>query len=205
MMKHRVRLEMLHERHAPALHQAGNDPDIWRYLPGQAFRTLADSRAWVLNALDDYHRGKRIPYAIVEAESSYAIGSTSFINLRKAHRSVMIGMTWLSPENQGTGINTECKYLLLTHAFDAMNAVRVELLIDERNVKSQRAVERLGAVKEGLLRAHMIEQDGFIRNSVYYSFIDSEWPETKERILALIDRRKDSPVPMSTCEVSMCS
>ncbi len=188
LMRYRVRLELLHERHAQALFEAGGDPEIWRYLPGRAFRCLADSRAWILAAQDEYHKGKRIPYAIVDIASNRAVGSTSFSHMRKAHRSTMIGWTWLAPQHQGTGINTECKYLLLEHAFEIMHAVRVDLRVDERNIRSQRAIERLGAVKEGTLRAHMIEDDGFIRNTVYYSFIHTEWPQAKVRIQTLINQ-----------------
>ena len=187
-MRYRVRLELLHERHAQALFVAGGDPDLWRYLPGQAFSCLGDARAWILAAQQEYHKGKRIPYAIVDTANNRAVGSTSFSHMRKAHRSTMIGQTWLSPEHQGTGINTECKYLLLEHAFEIMHAVRVDLRVDERNIRSQRAIERLGAVKEGTLRAHMIEEDGFIRNTVYYSFIHTEWPQAKAHIQVLINR-----------------
>lgn len=184
-MQHHIRLELLHERHAHDLFHAGKDPDTWLYLPGQPFRSQADVRAWILAAQQEYRKEKRIPYAIVEIASNRAVGSTSFSHMRKEHRSTMIGWTWLAPVCQGTGINAESKYLLLEHAFETMRAIRVDLRIDERNVKSQRAVERLGAVKEGVLRQHMIE-DGVVRNTVYYSFIDSEWPLAKAHIAELI-------------------
>lgn len=184
-MQHRIRLELLHERHAHDLFHAGKDPDTWLYLPGSPFRSHADARAWILAAQQEYRKGKRIPYAIVDIAGNRAVGSTSFSHMRKEHRSTMIGWTWLAPECQGTGVNAESKYLLLEHAFETMHAIRVDLRIDERNVKSQRAVERLGAVREGVLRNHMIE-DGVIRNTVYYSFIDSEWPQAKAHIAGLI-------------------
>lgn len=186
-MDARIRLEPLHERHAPDLFETGKDASLWLYLPGTPFRRLADATAWILAAQRDQRDGKRIPYAIVDAASNRAVGSTSFSHMRRQHRSTMIGWTWIAPEYQGTGINAESKYLLLEYAFETMRAIRVDLRIDERNVKSQRAVERLGAVREGVLRQHMIE-DGVIRNTVYYSFIDSEWPQAKRHITELIHR-----------------
>lgn len=188
-MEYRIRLEPLHERHAPDLFAVGQDPSLWLYLPGQPFRRLADAKAWIFAAQQEQCKGKRLPYAIVDTASDRAVGSTSFSHMRKEHRSTMIGWTWIAPDYQGTGINAESKYLLLEYAFETMRAIRVDLRIDERNVKSQRAVERLGAVREGVLRQHMIE-DGVIRNTVYYSFIDSEWPQTKEHIAGLIRRER---------------
>lgn len=188
-MDYRIRLEPLHERHAPDLFAAGQEPSLWLYLPGQPFCLFADAKAWILAAQQEQRKGKRLPYAIVDAASNRAVGSTSFSHMRKEHRSTMIGWSWIAPECQGTGINAESKYLLLEYAFETMRAIRVDLRIDERNVKSQRAVERLGAVREGVLRQHMIE-DGVIRNTVYYSFIDSEWPQTKEHIARLIRRER---------------
>lgn len=184
-MDYRIRLEPLHERHAPDLFAAGQESSLWLYLPGQPFLRLTDAKAWILAAQQEQRKGKRIPYAIVDAASNRAVGSTSFSHMRKEHRSTMIGWTWIAPEYQGSGINAESKYLLLEHAFETMRAIRVDLRIDERNVKSQRAVERLGAIREGVLRQHMIEE-GVIRNTVYYSFIDSEWPQTREHIAELI-------------------
>ena len=188
-MDYRIRLEPLDERHAPDLFAAGQDPSLWLYLPGQPFHRLADAKAWILAAQQEQRKGKRIPYAIVDAVGNRTVGSTSFSHMRKEHRSTMIGWTWIAPEYQGTGVNAESKYLLLEYAFETMRAIRVDLRIDERNMKSQRAVERLGAVREGVLRQHMIE-DGVIRNTVYYSFIDSEWPQTKAHIAELIRRTR---------------
>ncbi len=184
-MKYQIRLELLHERHAPDLFEAGSDPAIWLYLPGEPFRRPADAKAWIIAAQREQQKGTRIPFAIVDAASGRAVGSTSFSHMRKEHRSTMIGWTWITPAHQGTGINAESKYLLLEHAFETMRAIRVDLRIDERNIKSQRAVERLGATKEGVLRQHMIE-NGVIRNTVYYSFIDSEWSQAKAQIATLI-------------------
>ncbi|MBI4841836.1 MAG: GNAT family N-acetyltransferase, partial [candidate division NC10 bacterium] len=126
--------------------------------------------------------GTQIPFAIVERASGKAIGSTRYLDIRRGDRGLEIGWTWIGLPFQRTAVNTECKYLLLVHAFEDQRAVRVQLKTDLRNEASQRAIERLGAVREGVLRKHMVLWDGFIRDTVYYSIIDSEWPEVKRRL-----------------------
>ena len=103
------------------------------------------------------------------------------------NRCVEIGGTWYGAEYQRTGVNTECKYLLLRHAFESWGGIRVQLKTDLNNVRSQRAIERLGAVKEGVLRNHMIRPDGTVRDTVMYSIIDREWPLVKARLEAMMD------------------
>ncbi|SDI57787.1 GNAT family N-acetyltransferase [Propionivibrio dicarboxylicus] len=190
-MDYRIRLEPLDQRHADDLAAAGSDASIWLYLPGKPFRQRHDAQHWIAAAHEDQRRGKRIPFAIVDAATGQAIGSTSFSHMRKEHRSTMIGWSWLAPSHRGTSVNAESKYLLLEHAFETMGAMRVDLRIDERNIRSQRAAERLGAVREGVLRRHMIE-NGIVRNTVYYSFIDSEWPDTKTHIEEIIQHKRDT-------------
>jgi RimJ/RimL family protein N-acetyltransferase len=110
------------------------------------------------------------------------------MNIRTDNKSLEIGWTWLGQEWQRTHVNTDVKLLLLGHAFERLGCLRVEFKTDERNLRSQRALERIGATREGVLRKHMIVQKDFSRNSVYFSVIDSEWPEVKERLVQLRDR-----------------
>jgi RimJ/RimL family protein N-acetyltransferase len=114
------------------------------------------------------------------------IGATRYLDIRSEHRGLEIGGTWYAVEHQRTGVNTECKYLLLRHAFEVLGCIRVQLKTDSLNERSQRAIERLGAVHEGVLRSHMIMPDGRRRDSVYYSILDSEWPRIKERLLDMM-------------------
>ncbi|MFM8320705.1 MAG: GNAT family N-acetyltransferase, partial [Chloroflexota bacterium] len=117
-----------------------------------------------------------------------ALGCTRYLDIRPAHRGVEIGGTWYGAAYQRTGVNTEAKYLLLQHAFETWGCVRVQLKTDLRNQRSQRAIERLGAVREGVIRNHMVLPDGSLRHSVIYSILDSEWPAVKLRLEALMAR-----------------
>ena len=199
-MKYRIRLELLHRRHASDLSDAGNDPEIWWYLPGQAFRHSRDASNWIDQALVEYENGRRIPYAIINAGNGKAIGSTSLMNLRKVHRGVEIGWTWLGRAYRRNRFNTESKYLLMQHAFEAMDAVRVEIKADERNLASQRALERLGATREGVLRSHMIMPDGHTSNSVYYSVMAEEWPNLKVSLEDFLGMTTSSSMPAIVSE-----
>ncbi len=124
----------------------------------------------------------------MESGKGKVVGSTRFLHIRPEHRSVEIGWTWLGQEWQRTGINTQVKLLLLTHAVERLACVRVEFKTDERNTRSQRALERIGAMREGVLRNHMIVQGDYLRDSVYFSVIDQDWPQVKERLGQLTDR-----------------
>jgi N-acetyltransferase len=116
------------------------------------------------------------------------VGSTRFLNIRPEHRSLEIGWTWLGQDWQRTSLNTEAKFLLLSHAMERLGCVRVEFKTDARNARSQRALERIGATREGVMRKHMIVQGNFVRDSVYFSIIDTEWPDIKARLQGLLDR-----------------
>ncbi len=124
------------------------------------------------------------PFAIVHRESGRAIGVTSYLDIRPADRGVEIGFTWIAKPHQGTLVNPECKYLLFRHAFEDQKAVRVQLKTDLRNAHSQRAIEKLGAVREGVLRKHMIRPDGYIRDTVIYSVTVDEWPNVRSGLEA---------------------
>lgn len=181
----RVRLEPLGQEHAQGLYNRGRHAPDWQYMPRGCFIDLADARQWIDEALDT---PGHLPFAIVEPGKGRAVGSTRFLNIRPEHRSAEIGWTWLGQEWQRTAINTEAKLLLLTHAFERWRCIRVELKTDSRNERSQQAIERIGAVREGTLRNHMIVQGGHYRDSVYFSITDGEWPKVKARLQGLCNR-----------------
>ncbi len=183
-----ARLEPLTLAHAEQLFAAASHDSIWDYMPAPRPQEPADAEAWIRSALADQDRGYALPFAIVSRATGAAVGSTRYIDIQPANCSLEIGWTWITPRHQRTALNTECKYLLLRHAFDVLGAVRVQLKTDGRNVRSQRAMERIGAVREGVLRRHMLVWDGHVRDSAYYSVIDREWPAVRQRILALLDR-----------------
>jgi RimJ/RimL family protein N-acetyltransferase len=179
-----ARLEPLRPKHAEQLYTAGRDPGIWRYMPVEPSASVATMRAWIERALEDQATGTQLPFAIIQRATGQAIGSTRYLNIVPQDRGLEIGWTWLAPAVQRTAVNTECKYLLLGHAFETLGAIRVQLKTDSRNLVSQRAIERLGAVREGVLRKHMIVQGGYQRDTVMYSIVDSEWPAVKARLEA---------------------
>jgi N-acetyltransferase len=180
-----VRLEPLAQEHAQGLYNRGRTADDWRYMPRSSFIDMADVRQWIEEALAS---SNQLPFVIVETGKGKAVGSTRYLNIRPEHRSLEIGWTWLGQEWQRTGINTEAKLLLLAHAFERLGCLRVEFKTDARNLRSQRALERIGATREGVMRNHMIVQSNFVRDSVYFSVIDSDWPEVKERLTLLRER-----------------
>jgi len=183
----RVRLFPMEAGHIPELYEAGKDPAIWTYTTWKV-RTPEDMRELVEAALRAREQGTEMPFVILDKESGRLVGSTRFLNIAAAHRQLEIGSTWLSPAVWRTRVNTECKYLLLRHCFETLGAVRVQLKTDSRNVRSQQAIERIGAVREGVLRRHMILPDGYIRDTVMYSITDLEWPRVKERLERMLQR-----------------
>lgn len=174
-----VRLEPLGLHHIPDLAVAGRDDDIWRYMPYPTMRTEADMRAWVQDMLDRQAAGNDLPFAVYHLAAGRAIGATRYMDIQRPHRALEIGGTWYARDFQRTAANTESKYLLLTYAFETLGCIRVQLKTDLRNERSQRAIERLGAAREGVLRHNMIMPDGYIRSSVYYSILAEEWPGVK--------------------------
>ncbi len=180
-----VRLEPLSQAHAQGLYNRGRTASDWEFLPRSCFVDLADTRQWIDEALDT---PGHCAFALVETGKNKAVGSTRFLNIRPEHRSVEIGWTWLGQEWQRTALNTQAKLMLLQHAFERLRCERVEFKTDERNLRSQAALERLGAVREGVLRRHMIVQGGFVRDSVYYSIIAQEWPQVAKRLQGYLRR-----------------
>ena len=174
-----VRLEPLSEAHISGLAKVGLDEKIWRYMRYVKVETAEQLAAWVRELLDLQACGTDLPFAVIHQASGEPIGSTRYLNIDPLNRSLEIGGTWYGLDYQRTQVNTECKYLLLKHAFETLECVRVWFKTDLRNQHSQRALERLGVVKEGVLRNHMILPDGYIRDSVVYSLLPKEWPQVK--------------------------
>ena len=181
-----VRVEPLEQRLAADLLAAAADPEIWLYIPAPQPSCLGDVAALVAAALHDAANGEQVPFAIIDQHSGRAVGSTRYLEIRPADRALEIGWTWYAREAQRTAANTECKYLLLRHAFEDLGALRMQFKTDARNLRSQRAIERLGAVREGVLRKQRILHDGFVRDAVYYSIIDEEWPTVKRQLEAML-------------------
>ncbi len=180
-----VRLEPLAQEHAQGLYSRGRHEPDWLYMPRACFVDAADVRHWIDEAL---LRSNQLAFAIVEKAKGRVAGSTRFLNIRGEHRSLEIGWTWLGQDFQRSSVNTETKLLLLSHAFEKLGCIRVEFKTDSRNMRSQQALERIGAIREGVLRKHMVVQEGFHRDSVYFSVTDEEWPEVKKRLQDLCSR-----------------
>jgi RimJ/RimL family protein N-acetyltransferase len=184
-----ARLEPLDLSHAENLYAVGDDERIWLYMPRPKLISIADAREMIEEARAAAAGGSQIPFAVVDPKSGRAIGSTRYLDIRREDRGLEIGWTWLGTAYQRSPINTECKYLLLRHAFETLGAIRVQLKTDLRNDRSQKAIARLGATREGVLRKHMILWNGFVRDTVYYSILDDEWPAVRRRLEALLERR----------------
>ena len=180
-----VCLEPLSQEHAQGLYNRGRAASDWAYMPRACFIDLADTRQWIEEALE---APDQLPFAIVETAKGKVVGSTRYLNIRPGHRCLEIGWTWLGQEWQRTGINTRVKLLLLSHAFERLGCIRVEFKTDARNERSQLALERIGASREGVLRKHMIVQGDYSRDSVYFSVIDDQWPKVKKRLQKLAER-----------------
>lgn len=173
-----VRLEPLLLEHHAALCEVGLDEELWRWTL-TSIETPEEMRAYLETALEEQARGVSLPFASIEKASGRIVGSTRYGNIDKAHRRLEIGWTWVGRNWQRTPINTEAKYLMLQHAFERLDCIRVEFKTDSLNERSRRALLRIGAKEEGIFRNHMITASGRIRHSVYYSIIDSEWPTVK--------------------------
>ncbi len=182
-----VRLEPLRPEHIPGLAVAGQDESIWKYMRYGLVTNETKMEHLVSYLLEAQVRGTDLPFTVFVLETGQPIGMTRYMNIEPANRALEIGGTWYAAAYQRTGVNTESKYLLLRHAFEDLGCIRAQLKTDLRNERSQRAIERIGAVKEGVLRDHMILPDGTIRSSVYYSILAREWPYVKQRLLILMD------------------
>lgn len=178
-----VRLEPLSLEHAHELAPALGDEEVCRYLFWEPVRGAAAIDAWFAQAAADARAGLCVPFATVELASGRAVGSTRLLDIAPRDRRVEIGSTFVAREHWRSAVNTESKLLLLRHCFEERGCLRVALKTDGRNLRSQAAIERLGATREGTLRAHM-NVKGFQRDTVYFSILASEWPAVRARLEA---------------------
>ncbi|MEO6351360.1 MAG: GNAT family N-acetyltransferase [Candidatus Limnocylindrales bacterium] len=176
-----VRLEPLSLDHLPGLIAIGLDSDIWRWMP-TAIQTPGEMRTYIERALAGRESGLEMPFATIERSSGRVVGGTRYMNIEAHHRRLEIGYTWLAPAWQRTALNTEAKLLMLTHAFGPLGALRVEFKTDSLNDKSRTALSGIGAIEEGTLRNHMVTDSGRRRHSVYFSVIEAEWPNVRQRL-----------------------
>lgn len=181
-----VQLEPLSMVHLDGLCAVGLDPELWRWDSVQK-RSREDMAAYVQKALEERQRSASLPFATVFRETGQVIGSTRYLNMDLANRRVEIGATWIARPWQRTVVNTEAKYLMLRHAFEVLDCIRVELKTDVLNERSRRAILRLGAKQEGILRRHVVTDTGRVRDTVYYSILDNEWPSAKAALQAKLN------------------
>jgi N-acetyltransferase len=183
----RVRLEPLHRTHADELRAAAADGALWN-LRVTSVPAPNDTESYIDAALDGQSAGHMLPFAVRERGSGRIVGSTRYHDIVAAVERLEIGYTWYAASHQRSHVNTECKMLLMTHAFETLGAQLVGLRTDNYNHASQRAIERLGAKRDGVLRHHALRRDGTVRDSVMYSIAAGEWLEVKAQLRWLLDR-----------------
>ena len=182
-----MRLEPLRAEDAAALWEIAKNHlgELFQWIPYQ-LTSLRDFEQFNRQVLEEQQRGLTIPFATLERASGQIVGTTRYMNMDLANRKVEIGSTWIAPPWQRTAINTEAKYLMLRHAFEVWDCLRVELKTDAMNQRSRKAILRLGAKEEGILRKHMLTWNGRQRDSVYFSILDTEWPEVKSNLKKML-------------------
>jgi RimJ/RimL family protein N-acetyltransferase len=188
-----IRLEPLSVRHEPELFEISRDPRIWRYLTSHA-DTQDAFRGYINTALNDYRSGSALPLVIRSSRDGRAIGMTRLKQLSRDHRKALIG-SWVVPSAWGSGANAESKLLLLQHAFEELQCLRIEFHADARNIRSVAALMRMGAVKEGVLRSDAFANDGSRRDSVIFSVLAAEWPTLREILQARLTVQAGATAP----------
>jgi RimJ/RimL family protein N-acetyltransferase len=182
----RVRLEPLEiDRHFSGLRAIGLEAALWEWTLDHC-ETEADLRRYLERSLADQAAGRTLPFVTIDIPSGRVAGCTHYLNIEPRHRRLEIGSTWVGLPFQRTYVNTEAKYLMLQHAFEVLGMVRVELKTNALNRRSRQAMLRLGCKEEGTLRRHAVSDRGVFRDTVYYSILDNEWPDVKERIAAML-------------------
>ncbi|MGY4793711.1 GNAT family N-acetyltransferase [Lysinibacillus fusiformis] len=180
-----VKLKPLELSDLPEILETGSYPEIWSHM-STTIEKKEDVNNFVENALRAKDEKTEFPFVIVDKQSGDIIGSTRFMDIDDKHQRLEIGYTWLTPAYWRTAINTNCKYLLLQHCFEHLHLQRVQIKTDHDNIRSQKAIERIGATKEGILRNHMIRKDGTTRHTVMYSITIEEWPQVKKHLEKLL-------------------
>lgn len=161
--------------------------ETWRYLPDM-LDTRHAVEQWFATALDAAAKGMQVPFAIVSRENKAVLGSTRYLEIRRRSRALEIGWSWVVADIRRAYVNTEATYLLLLHAFETLDAIRVEFKTDTRNGPALRAIQCLGAIEEGRFRRHIVCHDGHVRDTVYFSIIDQDWPKTKASIESILSK-----------------
>lgn len=182
-----IDLERFTNDHIPELESIAMDEKIWQNLPYN-IKDKAGFDVFIKELQAKNLTNQQVTYVIRNKTTGQVCGSTGFINIDAINQQLEIGPTWLSPIAWGTKINIESKYLLLTHCFEQLNIMRVELRTRETNIRSQKAIEKIGGVKEGVLRCHRKNDNGTFRNTIMYSIIQPEWPSTKMLLEVLISK-----------------
>ena len=187
-----ARLEPIRGDHAELFWDVAKDDleNIFRWIP-YAMKTRDDFRTLIDKAFAEQEHGESVVFATVDRSSGRVVGSTRFMNIDRVNRRVEIGSTWIAPAWQRTTVNTEAKYLMLRHAFEVWECMRVELKTDALNQKSRNAILRIGAKEEGTLRGHLVTWTGRVRDTVYFSILDSEWAEVKSALESRLAARQD--------------
>ena len=179
-----VQLITLNKDHFSELEALAADKRIWQHYVYDGTDTTR-FRAVLKSALDQMLNGTQVPFVIYHKLAKKIIGSTRFMDIQSLHRKLEIGSTWLHPDYWGTEVNLECKLLMLTYCFENAGASRVQLKTDENNIRSRKAIEKVGGKFEGVLRHDMLRDNGTKRNSAYYSIIDDEWKDLKVTLTEL--------------------
>jgi N-acetyltransferase len=169
------------------LWEAGQNQSIWEFTSSKV-RNKEEMKKVIEAALVEREKGTQIPFIVVDKETDKIIGSSRYLDISKIHKTLEIGWTWYSPDFWRTSANTETKMLMLQHAFEKMKVNRVQFCTDSRNVRSQNAISRLGAQREGVLRKHRIIADGYVRDTVVFSILKEEWPQIKTGLLEKLNR-----------------
>ncbi len=187
-----VRLEPLSESHHAGLTAVGLSPLLWDFTPAR-ITSPGHMMKHIREALEATERGEQLAFVLVATDSETIVGSTRFLHIDPPNRKLEIGWTWIADRWQRTGINQEAKYLLLREAFETLGVVRVEFAVDLLNFRARKSVLGIGATEEGTLRRHMVNWDGNSRDTVYYSILDSEWPDVKRAFESRLKRGSSGP------------
>jgi RimJ/RimL family protein N-acetyltransferase len=178
----RVKLIPLSMEHAEELWESAKNEDLWEHYTFRKMESFDKFKDFLAGSLKEADSGKGFTFTVIDKATGKMKGGTSFLDIQPASRSLEIGRTWLAKELHGTGFNAECKYLLLRYCFEELKLIRVFFKTDSNNLRSQKAMEKIGAKFEGILRNHMIREDGTFRHSAYFSIIESEWEEVKQKL-----------------------
>ncbi|OMF24157.1 GNAT family N-acetyltransferase [Paenibacillus sp. FSL H8-0548] len=181
----RVKLIPLNHNHVEQLYDAVDSAEVWTFLPSR-MDSVEDMNKLVEGALHGRGQGTEIPFVVIDKETNEIVGMTRLLNLSLENRSLEIGWTWYSSKVWRSRVNTECKFLLLSYCFETLHILRVQIKADSRNNRSNQAILRIGAQKEGVLRKERVLFDGYIRDAVIYSILDDEWAEVKTRLIGLL-------------------